>query len=129
MEWKRDWNHDYKVFTCSENFGGDTYKIMVYIEESHKSVKFYFGAASGNKRDKLEVFEEKETKSRGGIKSLIWIKNQILGFPEYYDSKIKNQYICISWSDNRRRNIYQRLEKEGFQFMVEDGKKILMKKS
>lgn len=46
MEWKRDWNYDYKVYTCSENFGGDTYKIMVYIEESHKSVKFYFVAAS-----------------------------------------------------------------------------------
>jgi hypothetical protein len=128
MDWTRDRNYDYKVFTCSENFNGDTYKIMVYIEESHKSVKFYIGASSGNKRDKLEIFEEKQTKSRGGIKALLWIKSKMFEFPEYFDSRVKNQYICISWSDNRRRNIYKRLEKEGFQFMVEDGKKILMKK-
>jgi hypothetical protein len=40
----------------------------------------------------------------------------------------RNQYLCVGWADNRRRNIYERLVKEGFQFMVEGGRKILIKK-
>jgi hypothetical protein len=53
-------------------------------------------------------------------------------FPKFYadrrNIKELNTYICIGWADSRRRNIYQRLEKEGFRFSMEDGKKILIKK-
>lgn len=34
----------------------------------------------------------------------------------------------ISWSDSRRRDIYKRLEKDGFRFTLDEGKKVLMKR-
>ena len=51
-------------------------------------------------------------------------------FPKYFSNRVRNrtEYLMIGWADSRRRNIYQRLEKEGFLFMVDNGNKILMKK-
>lgn len=129
MEWIRDRSYDYKVFKCSETFEGYVYTIMIYVEEvEFKSVKFHIGVSSGKKRKHREIFEHKEYKSKGGLKALMWLKDKTLEFPEYYDSKIKNQYICIGWADSRRRDIYKRLEKYGFQFTFNEGEKILMKK-
>lgn len=128
MEWKR--SKEYKdIYYTSEVFNGCTYMVTVYVEDMfHKSIRFWFGASSGKKRKNLEVFEEKRDKSTGGIKALIWIKNSMLSFPEYYShNEDKKQFICIQWSDNRRRNIYKRLEREGFYFMQIDGQKTLIK--
>ena len=129
MEWIRDRAYDYKVFKCSEIFEEYVYTIMIYVEEiASKSVKFHIGVSSGKKRKHREVFEEKAYKSKGGLKALMWLKDKMLEFPVYYDSSVKNQYICIGWSDSRRRDIYKRLKKYGFMFSFDSGEKILMKK-
>ena len=78
----------------------------------------------------IDIFEDKENKSLGGIRALFWIKEAMYDFPEFYSNYVdgRNQYICIGWADSRRRDIYARLQKEGFTFTMEWGKKVLMKK-
>jgi hypothetical protein len=51
-------------------------------------------------------------------------------FPEYYKNRVyqRKEYICIGWSDKRRRDIYERLLKDGFTFEMEYNRKILRKK-
>jgi hypothetical protein len=53
----------------------------------------------------------------------------MLEFPNSTIKKYSNkkQYICVAWADSRR-DIYQRLVKEGFIFTMDDGEKILMKR-
>ncbi len=130
MEWKlKDKGQNYKVYTASKDFNGDLYVVTVYVDKSLKSDKFWIGVSSGKKRKHREVFEEKEYKSKGGIKALMWIKDCIFDFPVWYRNDYnKKQYICIHWSDSRRRDIYKRLENYGFTFSFDGGEKILMKK-
>ena len=62
------------------------------------------------------------------MKALIWCKDTILEFPaEYNRDKDLKQYICIGWSDNRRRNIYDRLRRYGFEYSQIDNRKTLIK--
>ena len=123
---------DYELYyTKSIEINGTTYKIRIWVEQL-KTNKFWIGVSSGKKRKELDIFEDKPNKSTGGMKALIWIKNEVLGFPEYFKTlrhtyKGKRQYICIVWADSRRRNIYQRLEKDGFKFQIIDKEKVLIK--
>ena len=91
---------------------------------------YWVHVSSGKKRKEFEIFEEKESKSLGGIRALFWVREAMYDFPKYFSNRVRNrtEYLCIGWADSRRRNIYQRLEKEGFLFMVDNGNKILMKK-
>jgi hypothetical protein len=101
------------------------------IETLNKSLRCWVSVSSGKKRKELDIFHDKDNKSLGGIKALFWIKRVILEFPNYfdkmYDTSGLNVYLCIGWADNRRRNIYSRLEKEGFYFMNIDNQKVLIK--
>lgn len=130
MEWIRDINYK-NVYCISKKFNNYQYNVIITVfdETESKSIKYWIAASSGKKRREFEIFEEKETKSLGGIKALFWIKEAILDFPGYYGNPYgKAQYICISWADRRRRDIYKRLKAEGFNFAMEDGSKILIKK-
>lgn len=130
MEWVRINSEHYYI---EKEFNGSVYRVEIYIWEYPKSVKFWVGASSGKKRKDRGIFMEKETKSPGGIKALLWIKEKVLEFPGYYSKNRwgfgkKTQYICVSWADSRRRDIYQRLQKEGFEFVFDEGKKFLRKR-
>lgn len=120
--------HEY--YSLSKYFDKYEYKITVWIDESDKSLKYWFGVSSGNKRKDLEIFEEKDKKSYGGLKALLWIKNSIFEFSNFYKNYVhgRKEYICISWADSRRRNIYERLTEYGFKFQTIYGEKILIKK-
>jgi len=129
MEWKRYRRDEGEFYYKNEYFSGFKYHLEVCVDFTFKSEKFWFALSSGKKRKELKIFEDKERKSGGGIKALIWAKNEILGFPDYIDNTFnKNRYICIRWADSRRRDIYQRLEKEGFEFQMIDNIKTLVKK-
>ncbi|MES2864064.1 MAG: hypothetical protein V4666_08095 [Bacteroidota bacterium] len=132
MEWERDKKFT-NVWHVIQEFNGFKYEVVAVIEQTDKVDKFWFSAGSGKKRKELSVWEEKDKKSLGGIHALIWIKNMILSFPEYYTNSPygrskKRRYLCIGWSDSKRRNIYERLLKYGFVFQMEQGSKILIKK-
>jgi len=131
MNWEK--NRETGTWSLSKVFNGCVYNIFIYPDVSDKTIKYWVGVTSGKKRKEFNIFEQKENKSLGGIKALFWIKNEMMSFPEYYLKRIsynkgKTQYICISWSDTRRRDIYSRLFKEGFTFEMDEGKKILRKK-
>lgn len=129
MEWIKDTRYT-NVYYISKQFNGFQYNAIMTLEETDKSVKCYFSASSGKKRKEFEIFEDKDSKSFGGIKALFWLRDCLLDFSTFFAPKLygRNLYLCVAWSDNRRRNIYQRLEKEGFIFMREYRSKILMKK-
>lgn len=132
MDWVK-YTEQKDTYYTTEIFNGFTYKVFIYVENNwFKSIKYWVGATSGKKRKDLEIFEDKSNKSLGSIKGLLWIKKAMYDFPKFYAEKFdleeENRYICIQWSDSRRREIYGRLIKEGFQFMQISGEKILMKK-
>lgn len=119
MMWSADKEYS-NYWNTSKEFDGITYFVEVWVEVSNKSRKYWFGASSGRKRRDLEVFEQKNTKSLVGLKPLMWIKSCIYNFPKFYLAEFEidgyNQYICIAWSDSRRKKIYSRLLREGFRF-------------
>ena len=129
MEWIKDKKYT-NLYYISKQFNGFQYNAVMTLEESDKSVKYWFSISSGKKRKDFEIFEEKASKSLGGIRALFWIKEAMYDFPKYFSNRVRGrtEYLMIGWADSRRRNIYQRLEKEGFLFMVDNGNKILMKK-
>lgn len=120
---------NYEEFEISKDFNGDTYTVTITVFFTFKAEKFWISASSGNKRKHKEIFEDKDYKSKGGIEALIWIKEVMLNFPKFYGNRFKKkQYIIVSWTDSRRRDIYKRLERYGFRFTLDEGKKVLMKK-
>jgi len=131
MNWEKDTKFT-NVWHAFNTFNGFTYEVVAIIDKTDKSDKFWFSVGSGKKRKDISVWEQKDKKSLGGVSALIWIKNMILYFPEYYTSTPygkdkKRRYLIIGWSDNKRRNIYERLKKYGFRFSMESGNKILIK--
>ena len=130
MEWNKLDGYT-NVFYKLNKFNGCMYKISITIEETGKSIRMWVDVSSGKKRRHLDIFEEKDDKSYGGIKALMWLKQTMLGFPEWFKSNYNTEdvklYICIAWSDSRRRDIYSRLEKEGFFFKKIDRCKVLVK--
>ena len=129
MEWTKDPKYT-NVWYTTKKFGKYQYNVLVIPEQTDKSIKYWIHVSSGKKRKEFEIFEDKENKSLGGIRALFWIKEAMYDFPKYFSNRVRGrtEYLMIGWADSRRRNIYQRLEKEGFQFMVDNGNKILMKK-
>lgn len=131
MQWIKDPLYT-NVWITTEKFNGYQYNVIVIPYQTNKSIKYWIHVSSGKKRKEFEIFEDKDNKSLGGIRALFWIKDAMYDFPKFYAGRrsIKelNAYLMIGWADSRRRNIYQRLQKEGFQFMIDDGRKILMKK-
>lgn len=128
-----NWQKSKEYVDCwytSEMFNGYTYNVIISVEKSDKSIKFFVAASSGKKRKEFSVFEEKQTKSLGGIKALFWLKRAVFDFPTFYLPQDKrNKYLCIGWSDTRRREIYKKyLIKEGFVEMQDEGSRILIKK-
>jgi len=129
MNWIKSTEY-YDTYSCTEYFNEYKYTILIWVEKSHKSVKYWMGVSSGKKRRELEIFEEKEDKSLGGIEALLWVRNCFFDFPLFYAPYVKGrkEYLCVSWADTRRKNIYKRLEKYGFRFMVDQGQEVLIKK-
>lgn len=97
---------NYEEFEISKVFNGDTYTAIITVFFTFKAEKFWVSSSSGNKRKHKDIFEDKDYKSKGGIKALIWIRDVMLNFSEFYGNKFKKkQYIIVSWSDSRRRDI------------------------
>lgn len=134
MSWRRIedpyWD---EVYEMKEEFNGDVYSVFISCEHNPKSVRYWVSTSSGKKRKHREIFEEKESKSKGGIKALLWIKDKVLEFPKWYNDnqcrvENKKEYICVHWTDSKRRNVYSRLQNYGFKFTVDGKYKILMKR-
>lgn len=131
MNWERDAVYK-NEYICTKYFNGYKYIVIITVENKSKSTLFWVATSSGKKRSQIEEFENKKDKSFGGMKALLWVKEAMLSFPNYFKNIYEvddiKTYICISWTDSRRRDIYERLSRDGFNFMQVDGKKTLVKK-
>lgn len=134
MDWNIIKEEGFEDYYRKETIFNDiTYRLEIYAWENSKSIYLFVGLSSGKKRKLLKVFQEKSNKSIGnGVSPLLWARDNIFSFPKYYcgfkHTNNKPIYIAISWSDSKRRNIYSRLIKYGFQFMKINNKKCLVKK-
>lgn len=129
MEWIK--NKDYHdTYYTEKYFNGYRYVVTIWFEVNSSTTRFWVMVSSGKKRKELSIFEDKEFKSLGGIKALLWVKGAVLSFPSFYEARFKDcnkKVICIRWADSRRRDIYTRLKRDGFYFMHIDGEKTLIK--
>lgn len=132
LTWTEDGNYDVACYYKIKKFNSTYYKIDFELRGWPKSMKIWVSASSGKKRKHLDSFEPNDYSRDGGIKALLWLKEEMLSIPAFLDGEYNIEgipkYFCISWSDSRRRDIYSRLEAEGFKFIVDGGEKILMKK-
>jgi len=134
-EWKLGKEEDYYDWYYKKvYFNGTQYRLSIWPYPEIKSIRLWVGMSSGNKRKHVDSGTHDNVGRLGGIKALVWIKKQVLEFPDFYikDAHLKKGvklFVCVGWEDNRRRNIYHRaLKDEGFRFAIEEGKKILMKR-
>lgn len=81
----------------------------------------------GSKRKNLNCSKfDHMTTGKVGIEGLLWAKKQILEFEEYILDRFPKErypnekvYISVGWSNNRRRNVYERgLKHLGFKYEV-----------
>ncbi len=117
----------YQIYTIINNC---KYYLTIWDYEYSKNIKLFVGASSGKKRKHKNTFEEKDEKSLGGIKSLLWIKSEMIKFAIEYANKWYNKkdiYLCVGWADSRRKKIYSRLINDGFKLSKIDGDECLIK--
>ena len=109
MQWIKDPKYT-NVWYTTKKFGKYQYNVLVIPEQTDKSIKYWIHVSSGKKRKEFEIFEEKASKSLGGIRALFWIKEAMYDFPKYFSNRVRGrtEYLMIGWADSRRRNIYQR---------------------
>ena len=131
--WGRDLQYK-NAFSIYKKFNNTFYKLTIQLELHRKTMKYWVFLSSGKKRKEFNYYEDKPYKSDGGVQALLWAKEKIFSFHNYFishyhvEKEVKNFYICLKWTDSTRRNVYSRLIKYGFYFMYDEGEKILMKK-
>jgi len=116
LDWEidRDWMDCYfKIIKVNSTF----YKMEVQASVEKKSISLNIALSSGKKRQHFDNFYDQDSVKRdGGIKALLICKNQIFKFCNEYANKSHHKviYIDIGWIESKKRDIYMRLEREGF---------------
>ena len=115
---------DYKdCYETKQQFGKDTYYLFGIVKDN----RVWFLMSSGNKRKYIDIFEEKDYKSKAGVSGLIWARDAMLTFTNQYP-KLGITKLCLGASDSRRWRIYKaKLNKYGFFQERYEGKMILVK--
>ena len=99
-----------------------TYCIAFAISSKRKNIKEWI---SGER----DVLTNKQT-GKSGVEGLLWAKKQIGGFEEFIVKKKHTGKVImqVGWTDNRRRNIYERyLGRIGYKIGYRWGCKCLYK--
>ena len=67
MKWElEERSFHYASYKTSKYFNDDLYVVSIYVQKDLKVDRFWVAVSSGRKRKHLEVFEEKDYKSKGG---------------------------------------------------------------
>jgi len=130
-----DWIEDKRyrdVYYKIKKFNTTTYRIEAIIQPNTKTLKTYFAVSSGKKRKSFTNFEADTLIRDGGMQALLWIKNEILNFYSFCNKvyrceEFEKCFLYIAWSDTRRKRVYGRLVKEGFQFRKDFNENYLVK--
>lgn len=122
----------FKTYKLSNN---QTISIFFIKEELKRGTDYFVVLAIANKKRDIkqwilgqrDVLSDKET-GKCGIEGLLWAKRQIIAFEDFIKYQ-KNVTICVSWLDNRRRNVYEYgLKKIGYNINYRYNCKYLTKK-
>lgn len=128
-------NHSYGYFKTHKLQNNQTVFICFSRFEFSKCNEYTIFLAIANKKKHIrqfvlgekDILSDKET-GRCGLEGLLWAKKQIIEF-EKSDYCKDGDVISITWTDNRRRNIYEHgLRKIGFIMGYRDSRKCLYKK-
>lgn len=129
----------YGYFKTCKLKNNQTATIFFIRKELKRGTEYHVVFAISNKKKYIKqwILGERDTltnKETGkcGLDGLIWAKEQIIEFEDYINIetyKPKDITICVTWTDNRRRNIYVRvLGKLGYKINYRNSCKCLAKK-
>jgi hypothetical protein len=120
----------YKIHQLSNN---QVIGIFFIKNKLSRNIEYHIALSISNKKKHLfqyikeekDVLSGKET-GKCGLEGLLWAKKQII---EFENSICKpGNIICVRWSDNRRRKVYEYgLKKIGYKIGFRDGSKCLYK--
>ena len=126
-------SQDYVLFIDQELLpSGQTAYIEIAREKTNKIYYYSIYFAIADKRKTIDNSMYHIT-GKDGLLGLIWARNKLIEFEQYikerhcFDKTKKHILYCI-WTDNRRRNVYERgLVPLGFSFMRVFNRKTLGK--
>lgn len=103
----------YGYFKKHKLSNNQTISIFFIKEELKRGTDYFVVLAIANKKRDIkqwilgqrDVLSDKET-GKCGVEGLLWAKKQIIDFEGFIKYQ-KNVTICVSWLDNRRRNVYE----------------------
>lgn len=104
-----------------------------YYWDRQKNAEFWITLAVFKKRKQLKDLALKTT-GKDGLLPLLFAKKAIIDFEKYilnkYGKYHEKMSITIGWTDNHRRNVYERgLKNCGFVYHKDSyGKKVLLKR-
>lgn len=130
----------YGYYETSKLSNNQTISIFFLLEEQARADEYNVVLAIANKKKHIkewitgerDLFEEKTT-GRCGLEGLIWAKRKIIEFEEFignrYRKGSKETIITVQWTNNRRRNVYEKgLKKLDYQIGYRDKQKCLFKR-
>ena len=105
--------------------------IRIEFQEDWSKSKYFYNIylVTSHKRKQADFIYGQQT-GKDGLKGLLWAKDKIIEFEEYIKQKYSDIPIIIycCWTDNRRRNVYERgLRKLGYKYNFIFGSKALSK--
>lgn len=98
-------------------WSNDKYFYNIYLVISHKR--------------KQAEFTYNQTTGKDGLLGLLWAKRKIIEFEEFIKTEHERIPVIIFcyWTDNRRRNVYERgLSSIGYKYNMLFGEKVLSKR-
>lgn len=113
---------EYMIFIDQELLpSGQTTYIEIAREKTNKIYYYSIYFVIANKRKTIDNSMFHIT-GKDGLLGLIWARNKLIEFEQYiqerYFDKSKKHILYCRWTDNRRRNAYERgLKPLGFSYM------------
>lgn len=134
---KYGYKYDDGYYNTKKLSNGQTAAIFFFKEKLKRCTEYSIAFAIANKKKHItqwvlgerDILSDKET-GNCGLEGLIWAKKQLVEFEKFIkENKNGNVVISIYWTDNRRRNVYEKvLKKLGYQINYRHSCKCLSKK-
>lgn len=133
---------DYGYFKTEKLSNNQTISIFFTATTYNRATEYTVTLAIANKKKHIkewllgqrDIFDN-HTTGKCGLEGLIWAKKNMISFEIYiknkkhYHATNNDLFLTVFWTDNRRRNVYERqLGKIGYSVAHRHGQKCLAKK-
>jgi hypothetical protein len=130
------YEYDSGYYNTKKLSNGQTATILFFKDNLKRDIEYSVAFVIANKKkhikqwllEEKDVLSDKET-GNCGLEGLIWAKKQLFEFEEFIKERYNEKtFICIYWTDNRRRNVYEKvLKKIGYEMNYRHSRKCLSK--